>query len=128
MNFKKWVKSIQTAAYNGARTVDGLRQSKAKLSLIHTKMDRISTNTYVSIFDALGVGYFFNRSIQERKLCIMCNSWIRDPRTCYWNPRIGFSRDKVATKEPSDITTRVFKVVADHNSLLTQIRYVYINE
>ena len=24
MNFKKWVKSIQTAGYNGARTVDGL--------------------------------------------------------------------------------------------------------
>ena len=24
MNFKKWVKSIQTAAYNGARTVDGI--------------------------------------------------------------------------------------------------------
>ena len=24
MNFKKWVKSIQTAGYNGARTVDSI--------------------------------------------------------------------------------------------------------
>jgi hypothetical protein len=36
MNFKKWVKSIQTAGYNGARTVYGnLRFKKnKKLSLI----------------------------------------------------------------------------------------------
>jgi hypothetical protein len=30
MNFKKWVKSIQTAGYNGARTVDEVPQIKSQ--------------------------------------------------------------------------------------------------
>ena len=33
MNFKKWVKSIQTAGYNGARTVYGLVIEKSHLKI-----------------------------------------------------------------------------------------------
>ena len=33
MNFKKWVKSIQTAGYNGARTVVDARKSASEKDL-----------------------------------------------------------------------------------------------
>ena len=34
MNFKKWVKSIQTAHYNGVRTVLGLEKSEVEMFYI----------------------------------------------------------------------------------------------
>ena len=50
MNFKKWVKSIQTAGYNGARTVYGFF-SRIDYSAIETSDYEL--NTFLTLFNAL---------------------------------------------------------------------------
>ena len=44
MNFKKWVKSMQAAAYNGARTVDHLQPFVEKAELLAEGCEKSSVD------------------------------------------------------------------------------------
>ena len=60
MNFKKWVKSIQTAGYNGARTVCTIRWHHKISTLASTSME-LQLNFYrILSFSFLKSDIFFN--------------------------------------------------------------------
>ena len=69
MNFKKWVKSIQTAGYNGARTVYAFIQSF--LNILNVQTDQGKALSFCT-FTQTEKCYEIERAVEPNKQ-ILCN-------------------------------------------------------
>ena len=81
MNFKKWVKSIQTAGYNGARTVLSVSYSVRALAIYRTRA--IITRglyTFYPLFEVhlctvtfgLMYGYYSRAVSNQERVIVAC--------------------------------------------------------